>query len=68
VSPVVWSCRKAWISQTTYLDLKKKYVGLLPDEMRRLNARVDKSARLEKIVPNLTSDLEMLRDAIRGKL
>jgi hypothetical protein len=27
-------CRKAGISQTTYL----KYAGLLPDEMRRLKA------------------------------
>ncbi|MCK1551938.1 transposase [Bradyrhizobium sp. 177] len=29
-------CRKAGISQATYLNWKKKYGGLLPTEMRRL--------------------------------
>ncbi len=31
-------CRKAGISQATYFNWKKKYAGLLPSEMRRLNA------------------------------
>ena len=30
-------CRKAGISQATYFNWKKKYEGLLPAEMRRLN-------------------------------
>ena len=29
-------CRKAGIGQSTYFAWKKKYGGLLPDEMRRL--------------------------------
>lgn len=34
--PVTEICRKAGISQATYFNWKKKYAGLLPDEMRRL--------------------------------
>jgi hypothetical protein len=37
--PVAEICRKAGISQATYFNWKKKYDGLLPTEMRRLNPR-----------------------------
>ena len=36
--PVADICRRAEISQATYFNWKKKYDGLLPTEMRRLNA------------------------------
>ena len=36
--PVAEICRKAGISQATYFNWRKKYAGLLPDEMRRLKA------------------------------
>jgi hypothetical protein len=41
------------------LTWKKKYAGLLPDEMRRLKALEDENARLKKIVADLTLDREM---------
>lgn len=66
--PVAEICRKAGISQATYLSLKKKYAGLVPDEMRRLKALEDENARLKKIVADLTLDREMLQDVIRRKL
>jgi putative transposase len=34
--PVAEICRKARISEATYFNRKKKYDGLLPDEMRHL--------------------------------
>ena len=37
-TPVAEVCRKAGISQATYFNWKKRYGGLLPDEMRRLKA------------------------------
>jgi len=37
-TPVAEICRKAGISQATYFNWKKRYAGLLPDEMRRLKA------------------------------
>lgn len=66
--PVAEICRKAGISQATYFNWKKKYAGLLPDEMRRLKALEDENDRLKKIVADLTLDREMLQDVIRRKL
>jgi len=67
-TPVAEICRKAGISQATYFNWRKKYAGLLPDEMRRLKALEDENVRLKKIVADLTLDREMLQDVIRRKL
>lgn len=66
--PVAEICRKTGISQATYFNWKKKYGGLLPDEMRRLKALEDENARLKEIVADLTLDKEMLQDVVRRKL
>jgi putative transposase len=66
--PVAEICRKAGISQATYFNWKKKYAGLLPDEMRRLKQLEDEHNRLKKNVADLTLDREMLQDRIRRKL
>ena len=66
--PVAEICRRAGISQATYFNWKKKYAGLLPDEMRRLKQLEDENTRLKKIVADLTLDREMLQDVIRRKL
>jgi len=60
--PVAEVCRKAGISQATYFNWKKKYAGLLPDEIRRLKALEDENARPKKIVADLTLDREMLQE------
>ncbi len=65
--PVSEICRKAGISDATYYNWKKKYAGLLPDEMRRLKQLEDENSRLKKIVADLTLDREMLQDVIRRK-
>lgn len=59
-TPVAEVSRKAGISHATSLAWKKKYGGLLPDEMRRLQALEDKAARLKKIVADLTLGPGML--------
>ncbi|CVI63054.1 Insertion element ISR1 uncharacterized 10 kDa protein A3 [Agrobacterium salinitolerans str. Hayward 0363] len=66
--PVAEIFRKAGISQATYFNWRKKYAGLLPDEMRRLKVLEDENSRLKKIVADLTLDREMLQDVIRRKL
>jgi putative transposase len=66
--PVAEICRKAGISQATYFNWRKKYAGLMPDEIRRLRALEDENARLKKIVADLTLDREMLQDVIRRKI
>jgi putative transposase len=66
--PVADICRKAGISQATYFNWKRKYDGLLPDEMRRLKQLEDENAKLKKLVADLSLDREMLQDVIRRKL
>ena len=66
--PVVDICRKAGISQATYFNWKKKYDGLLPNEMRRLKQLEDENNKLRKVVADLSLDKEMLQDALRRKL
>ena len=66
--PVADICRKAGISQATYFNWKKKYDGLLPDEMRRLKQLEDENGKLKKLVAELSLDREMLQDVIRRKL
>jgi putative transposase len=66
--PVTDICRKAGISQATYFNWKKKYDGLLPNEMRRLKQLEDENAKLKKLVADLSLDRKMLQDVIRRKL
>lgn len=68
VMPVADICRKAGISQATYFNWKKKYDGLLPDEMRRLKQLEDENSKLKKVVADLSLDKAMLQDALRRKL
>ena len=66
--PVADICRKAGISQATYFNWKKKYDGLLPNEMRRLKQLEDENNKLRKVVADLSLDKELLQDALRRKL
>jgi len=66
--PAADICRKAGISQATYFNWKKKYEGLLPDEMRRLKQLEDENSKLRKVVADLSLDKAMLQDALRRKL
>ena len=63
--PVADICRKAGISQATYFNWKRKYDGLVPNEIRRLKQTEDENAKLRKVVADLTLDKEMLQDALR---
>lgn len=65
--PVPEICRRAGISQATYVNWKKKYEGMAPSEMRRLKQLEDENAKLRKLVADLALDREMLQDVIRQK-
>ena len=61
-------CRKAGISIQTYYRWRKKYGGLMPSEMKRLNQLEEENGKLKKIVADLSLDKAMLQDVIRRKL
>ena len=67
-TPVAEVCRKAGIGSATFFNWKKKYVGLMPSEMKRLRELEQENARLKKIVADLSLDKEMLQDVIKRKL
>jgi hypothetical protein len=48
--PVADICSKAGISQATHFNWKRKYDGLLPNEIRRLKQLEDENAKLRKVV------------------
>ena len=60
--------RKLGISEATFYRWKKKYAGLGVTEMRRLKQLEDESARLKKLVADLTLDKQMLQDVLSKKL
>lgn len=66
--PVADICRRAGISQASYFALKKKYVGMLPPDMRRLKQFEDENDKLRKLVADPSLDKEMVQDVIRRKL
>jgi putative transposase len=66
--PVADICRKAGISQATYVNWKKKFDGMTPPEMRRLKQLEDENGKLRKLVADLSLDREMLQDVIRRKI
>ena len=63
--PIAEICRKAGISEATYFNWKKKYEGLLPDEMRRMKQLEDENPKLKKLVAGLSLDKAMLQDVLR---
>ena len=66
-TPVAEICRKAGISQATYFNWRKKYAGLLPDEMRRLKALEDENAKLKKLLAETMLDNAILKDVASKK-
>ena len=65
--PVAEICRKAGISDATYYNWKKKYAGLLPDEMRRLKQLEDENRKLKRIVADQALDITALKDVLGKK-
>jgi putative transposase len=48
-------CRKAGISEATYYNWRKKYVSLMPSEMKRLRQLEEENGKLKKIMPTCHS-------------
>ena len=58
-------CREAGLSQATYFNWRKKYIGLIPSEMKRVRDLDQENTRLKKIAADLSLDKEMLQEIIK---
>ncbi len=62
------SYRKASSSEATFYNPRKKYGGLLPSEMKRLEQLEEENNRLKRDVTDLTLDKSCCRTPSRQKL
>ena len=66
-APVGDLCRQVGISEQTFYRWKKSYGGMLPSEARELKQLREESARLKRVVADLTLDKVMLQDVVQKK-
>ena len=59
-------CRKLGISEQTYYRRRKEYGGMRVDQARRLKELEQESARLKKLLADLSLDNAILKEVNRG--
>lgn len=59
---------RATFAEATFYNWRKKYAGLMPSEMKRLRQLEEESAKLKRLVADLSLDKVMLQDVIKRKL
>lgn len=67
-TPVEEVCRKLGVTQQTFYRWKKKYEGMLPNDMKRLKQLEEENRKLKQLVADLSLDKSMLQDVISKKL
>ena len=60
--------RKYGVSQKTVYQWRKKFDGLSPSELKRLNDLERENSQLKKLVADLSLDKQILQDVLRKKL
>ncbi len=55
-------CRQMGISQPTFYAWKKKYRGMLVEDVKKMKALEIENARLKRLVADLSLDVVMLKD------
>jgi putative transposase len=65
---VVELCRKHGISQQTFYLWKKKYAGLVLNELRELRQLREENAKLKRLVADLSLDRHVLHEIVAKKL
>ncbi len=61
---VVW--KKIGVSDCTYYRWRKEYGGMRIEQARRLKELEQENSRLKKLVGDLSLDISILKEAVRG--
>ena len=61
-------CRKAGISEAIFYNRRKCYGDVMPSEVKRLRQLEEESAKLKRIVADLSLDKAMQQDVLSKKL
>ena len=64
--PVAAACRKLGITEQTYYRWRKEYGGLRVDQAKRLKGLEQESARLKRLVADLSLDNSILKEVAAG--
>jgi len=67
-TPVSEVCRKMGISENTFYRWKKKYVGMLPSDLRKLRQLEEENRQLKQMVADLSLDKHMLQEVLSKKV
>ncbi len=57
-------CRKAGISEATFYNWRKRYVGMMQSEVSKLRQIEEENANLKRLVSDLSLDKAMLQDVL----
>ncbi len=66
-TPVKEVIRKMGITEQTFYRWKKKYAGMLPNDLRKLKQLEEENRQLKKLVADLSLDKQMLSDVLSKK-
>ncbi len=58
--------RKVGITEQTYYRWRRDYVGMKVEHAKRLKELDKENARLKKLVADLSLDISILKEAVRG--
>lgn len=61
-------CRKVGILEATFYNWRKRYVGLMPSEVKRLRQLEEENTKLKRLVADPSLDKAMLQDVLSKKL
>ena len=63
---MVQVCRSLGIAEQTFYRWRREYGGLKVEQAKRLKVLEQENARLRKAVADLTLDILILKEAVRG--
>jgi putative transposase len=67
-TPVSEVCRKMGISENTFYRWKKKYLGMLPSDLRKMRQLEEENRQLKQMVADLSLDKHMLQEVLSKKV